>query len=87
MSLQDLINNASVPEDTNTTKKGSNLIEPTQEMVNEVLSMHIAGEDVKTIKKTVKMGETNYTLSFGQVREIIRLYKASLSVEPEVEEV
>lgn len=83
MSLEDLVNNTSVSGTPDTENKVSNLIDPTQEMVDEVISLFIAGEDIKTIKKTVKLAGTNKTLSFLQVKSIIDLYRAKVASESE----
>jgi hypothetical protein len=67
------------------TISSSNLIEPTEAMVRNVIQKYVDGEDLNLIKKSVKKKGTNLTLSFNQINEIINEYKISLL--PEVEEV
>ncbi len=56
-----------------------NLIEPTEEMIEEVIEMHLQGKDVGEIKRTVTLKEkrknTHMTLSKGQIKEIIYALK------------
>lgn len=53
-----------------TTLKGSNLIEPTETMIEAVCKMTANGDDLQTIKRTVKKGKTNLTLSYSQIADI-----------------
>lgn len=68
--------------------KGSNLIEPTEAMVKDVIQRYVNGEDIGTIKKQVKKKGTNLTLSFEQIKQIITEYQIQTTPEPEpVEEI
>jgi len=52
-------------------EKGSNFIEPTSAMIEQVLTLSKEGKTLPEIKKLVKKEGTNFTLSFGQVGEIL----------------
>jgi len=86
MTIKDIVEN--VKDEIVVKEKtigGSNLIEPTEAMVKDVIQKYVDGESIGLIKKSVKKKGTNLTLSFNQINEIIKEYKISLL--PEVEEV
>jgi len=53
-------------------EKGSNLIEPTKAMIEQVLTLLKEDKPLAEIKKTVKKKGTNLTLSLGQIKEILQ---------------
>lgn len=63
---------------------GSNLIEPTEAMVKRVLELYVNGDDIWTIKTSVKKKDTNLKLSESQIIEIINEYKRQTA--PVIEE-
>lgn len=63
---------------------GSNLIEPTEAMVKRVLELYANGDDIWTIKTSVKKKDTNLKLSEEQIKEIINEYKRQTA--PVIEE-
>lgn len=63
---------------------GSNLIEPTEAMVKRVLELYANGDDIWTIKTSVKKKDTNLKLSESQIIEIINEYKRQTA--PVIEE-
>lgn len=67
---------------------GSNLIEPTEAMVKRVLELYANGDDIWTIKTSVKKKDTNLKLSEEQIKEIINEYKRQTApvIEEEKEE-
>ena len=63
----------------------SNLIEPTEAMIKQVLQMYLDGASIWDIRVTIKKKDTNLKLSESQITEIIDTYKSTL-VEKEITE-
>jgi hypothetical protein len=53
-------------------EKGSNLIEPTKEEIEQILSLLQEGKEYKEIKKTVRRveGDSKFGFSYGQIKEV-----------------
>jgi hypothetical protein len=59
----------------------SNLIEPTEAMIKQVLQMYLDGASIWDIRVTIKKKDTNLKLSESQITEIIETYKSTLVIE------
>ena len=77
-SEQELTKISTKYEDS-TSVNVSNFIEPTEEMIEQVLVKLIAGESLRDIKRSVKKEGTNFTLSYSQIQEIETAWKSKLS--------
>ena len=65
---------------------GSNLIEPDDKMVQEVIELFLDKKDLAYIKSNVKKEGTNLKLSWEQINEIDSCYKSESAKEVVVEE-
>lgn len=81
MSIETIINKIKDEIDLPADKvMGSNLIEPTEAMVKDVIQRYVFGEDIWTIRCNVKKKGTNLKLSEEQINTIISEYKKQTEV-------